>query len=181
MTHRQTLLLSFIQRAHGEQKRKYTSEPYWTHPLAVAEIILTYAPDTPFGVEIALLHDVMEDTAYNKRELIIPEIEKCAYSFAEAVTISYGVLRLTDQFTKENYPDINRKERKRMEASRLSKIGQHCQTIKCADIIHNLESISLHDKSFAKILVSEITQADLSRADERIYKMYLKSINAIAT
>jgi len=31
--------LEFATKAHGDQKRKYTGEPYITHPIAVAKII----------------------------------------------------------------------------------------------------------------------------------------------
>jgi len=39
---RQLKFLEFVQEQHGEQKRKYTLEPYWTHPLEVANMVVKY-------------------------------------------------------------------------------------------------------------------------------------------
>ncbi|MDA7982192.1 MAG: bifunctional (p)ppGpp synthetase/guanosine-3',5'-bis(diphosphate) 3'-pyrophosphohydrolase [Alphaproteobacteria bacterium] len=46
---------------HGEQKRG-SGAPYWTHPLAVAEILADLKLDVD-SIVTALLHDVVEDTA----------------------------------------------------------------------------------------------------------------------
>ena len=34
-------VLKFATKAHGDQKRKYTGDPYIVHPIAVAEIVKT--------------------------------------------------------------------------------------------------------------------------------------------
>ena len=49
-------------RAHEGQRRKYTGEPYSTHPIGVSKIIETIPDHTPEMVAAALLHDVVEDT-----------------------------------------------------------------------------------------------------------------------
>ena len=55
--------LAFAGRAHRGQKRKYRGEPYITHPMAVAGIIMRLVPDhTLEMVQAALLHDVVEDS-----------------------------------------------------------------------------------------------------------------------
>lgn len=46
--------------AHGEQKR-HSGEPYITHPIAVAKILVELGMDTE-SIVAALLHDVVEDT-----------------------------------------------------------------------------------------------------------------------
>ncbi len=55
--------------AHGNQKR-HSGDPYFTHPLAVAEILIDLKLDQQ-SIITALLHDVVEDT-----EVTLEEIEK---------------------------------------------------------------------------------------------------------
>ena len=57
------LLLSaynYAEEMHSGQKRA-SGEPYFTHPCAVAEILVDLGLDTP-TVAAAFLHDVVEDT-----------------------------------------------------------------------------------------------------------------------
>ena len=56
-------VLKFATMAHGDQKRKYTGEPYIVHPIAVSEIVKT-VPHTDEMIAAALLHDVVEDTPF---------------------------------------------------------------------------------------------------------------------
>ena len=55
-------------KAHGEQRRKYTGEPYVLHPVGVSKIVETVS-HTPEMIAAALLHDVVEDTDVTFREL----------------------------------------------------------------------------------------------------------------
>lgn len=61
--------LEFIRKAHAGQK--YGSDPYWTHPLKVAEkgleIFGSRFHDDAY--KAALLHDVIEDTRYTIEDL----------------------------------------------------------------------------------------------------------------
>lgn len=50
------------------QKRKYTGEPYWRHPEAVAALVQT-VPHTPEMVAAAFCHDVIEDTPCTEAQL----------------------------------------------------------------------------------------------------------------
>ncbi len=58
----------FAKKAHGDQKRKYTEEPYIHHPVAVAGKIkiLGLAENM---VCAALLHDTLEDTETTESQL----------------------------------------------------------------------------------------------------------------
>ena len=53
--------------AHKSQKRR-TGEPYITHPVAVACILADIHLD-PESIMAALLHDVLEDTTVEKKQL----------------------------------------------------------------------------------------------------------------
>lgn len=50
----------FARDAHGDQKRK-SGEPYITHPLEAAKLLLSLRPDI-VSVQACILHDVIEDT-----------------------------------------------------------------------------------------------------------------------
>ncbi len=55
------------QKAHAGQKRK-TGEPFFIHPLAVADILVSWNMDEE-TVVAGLLHDIIEDTPTSKEEL----------------------------------------------------------------------------------------------------------------
>ncbi len=75
----------FAKTAHGNQKR-HSGDPYFSHPLAVAEIITNLKLDQD-SIIAALLHDVVEDT-----DITLEEIEK---EFGEDVAkIVDGVTKL---------------------------------------------------------------------------------------
>lgn len=57
----------FASIKHGEQKRK-TGEPYLSHPIAVAEILMSIGMDAD-TVCAGLLHDTLEDTNTTEEEL----------------------------------------------------------------------------------------------------------------
>lgn len=127
--------------AHEGQVRKYTNEPYITHPMAVAEMLLEYGIEDPDMHAAALLHDVVEDT-----KLTLHDVE--AVASKEVAWIVYGL-------TKLELPGVNRAKRKEIEAIRLAKKSASVQTIKCLDLLHNMKSIVEHDPKFAKVFMRE--------------------------
>jgi len=154
LTDRQEKLLSFVKEQHGDQVRKYTGEPYWHHVVAVAEIVSKYAPE---GIEIALCHDLFEDTSCDWIK-VTEFLLTAGYDIREAYDIHQGVTHLTDFFTPTAYPKMNRAERKSHEAIRLGRIPDLCQSVKYADLINNTESIVKYDPGFAKKYLQEKIQ-----------------------
>ena len=57
----------FAAKKHGDQKRK-TGEPYLTHPISVAEILMSIGMDAD-TVCAGLLHDTLEDTDTTEEEI----------------------------------------------------------------------------------------------------------------
>ncbi len=57
----------FSDAAHLGQFRK-SGEPYITHPIAVAEVLVDWKLDAA-AIQAALLHDVLEDSGVAKQEL----------------------------------------------------------------------------------------------------------------
>lgn len=131
----------FCIMAHGEQKRKYSGEPYWTHPAAVASLIEIYGGNVEM-IAAAYLHDTVEDT-----DVKIDQIE---FHFGPAVKV------LVDDLTDKTRPeDGNRATRKELDRQRLKGISAAAKSIKCIDIAHNLVSIAKHDKDFARSYFKE--------------------------
>ena len=65
------------------------------------------------------------------------------------------VKELTDEYTKKNYPNWNRKKRKQKEHERLSKTSAEAQTIKYADLMDNSAEIAKEDPDFADRYLNE--------------------------
>lgn len=145
-------ILDFATAAHAGQKRKYTDQDYITHPIEVASIVKEQGGDDNM-IYAALLHDVLEDTPVTHAELrtILHNI----LSIQSAEDVLSLVVELTDVYTKEDFPQMNRKMRKEFEALRLAYVSDRAKAIKRADIEHNSESIMEHDSKFAKVFLEE--------------------------
>lgn len=132
----------YAKEAHGDQKRKYTGEPYINHPVAVAKIVM----GVPHNIDMlcaALLHDVIEDT-----ERTYEDIRDVGFMFP----IADMVVELSDVSKPE---DGNRAFRKQLDREHLATISNHAKTVKLADLINNSESITRHDAGFAKVYMKE--------------------------
>ena len=134
----------YATAAHGAigQVRKYTGEPYVTHPIRVMNLVSTVVQDERV-LAAALLHDVIEDTHITKED-----IQK-----AFGVEVADMVVALSDPPKVEGGP--NRKARKAQDRVRLSQAPADVQTVKVADMIDNTESIVAHDPKFAKLYLEE--------------------------
>lgn len=150
-----TLIIEQAQRfAHAAhdaigQVRKYTGEPYWVHTDAVAATVESVG-GTDSMICAAHLHDVLEDVASTRPEFGPHQIEVL---FGEGVLAL--VQDLTDEYTKENFPKLNRAQRKARERERIGSISVEAKTIKLADLINNTESIVAHDPDFARVYLRE--------------------------
>ncbi|WP_339044186.1 sodium:solute symporter family protein [Cardinium endosymbiont of Tipula unca] len=69
--------ITFIKNAHGLVKRK-SGEPYYTHPMAVAKILLEATKD-PETILAGLLHDVVEDTPVTLNQIQVMYGPQVAY------------------------------------------------------------------------------------------------------
>ena len=156
--HHQTMqnrdkLIEFVKEQHGAQVRKYTGEPYFNHLIAVAE--MAEKTGVQYGWEIGLCHDLLEDTECSYSDLNHFLHKSCNYSLFSAINISDNVWDLTDVFTHEAFPYLNRSIRKQCEALRLHTISRTAQIVKCCDLIDNTKSIVAHDPGFAVKYLAE--------------------------
>ena len=135
---------AYATAAHSGQKRKYTGDDYIVHPIAVARLVEERGGSEAM-ICAALLHDTVEDTNTTEEDILAnfgPEIAKL-------------VRELTDVYTKEDYPHLNRKVRKKLEADRLALVSQEAKEIKYCDMLDNTSTIVEHDPGFAKVYLKE--------------------------
>lgn len=130
---------------HKGQVRKYTGDPYITHPMAVACFTLA-AGGSERAQAAALLHDVVEDCGVSLeqvRHITSPEVADIVYA-------------LTDVYTAERYPELNRACRKVRVLNRWldfrglarEDIVRDAALVKLADLYSNALSIRQHDPKF---------------------------------
>lgn len=160
----------FAHRAHDsiKQVRKYTGEPYWVHTDDVALRITNFL-HTEAGKVFTLeegvsmicaahLHDYREDVVTelkNQGRLAELEAFESEYNTTFDELTRSLVIELTDVYTKEAYPKLNRKQRHELENERLAKISVKGDNIKLCDLSSNTSSIVEHDKDFARIYLRE--------------------------
>lgn len=133
--------LRFATVYHTGQKRKYTGEPYISHPVAVAQIV-SKVPHDENMLAAALLHDTVEDTPATFDDI------STNFGFDVAMLVYF----LTDVSGPQHG---NREARKALDAQHYARGCARSQTIKVADLIHNTLDISSHDQRFWQIYRAE--------------------------
>ncbi|MBU6140955.1 MAG: bifunctional (p)ppGpp synthetase/guanosine-3',5'-bis(diphosphate) 3'-pyrophosphohydrolase [Proteobacteria bacterium] len=120
----------FAKEAHGNQKR-HSGDLYFSHPVAVAEILTELKLDQE-SIITALLHDVVEDT-----EVTLEEIEK---EFGEQVA------KLVDGVTKlgkiESVPANERVAENFRKLTLAMSEDIRVLLVKLADRLHNMRTLS---------------------------------------
>ena len=119
----------FSQSAHHGQFRD-SGEPYISHPLAVASILAKWHLD-PQALTAALLHDVMEDTAVTKNDLL--------------KTFGKPVAELVDGVSKLDKVEFETRELAQAENFRKMLLAMARDVrvilIKLADRLHNMRTL----------------------------------------
>ena len=120
---------AFAQEAHGEQKRE-SGEPFVSHPLGVAEILVSLQMDD-ITVAASLLHDVVEDT-----EVTLEEIQE---------RFGPEVAALVDSVTKLSRLPFQSKQEQQAESLRKMFLAMardiRVIIIKLADRLHNMRTL----------------------------------------
>lgn len=130
-----------LYHASINHRRKYTGEPYITHPAAVVELVRS-VPHTESMICAAWLHDTVEDTPCT-----LDEVER---------VFGFKVAEMVEMLTDVSKPsDGNRAMRKAIDRDHTAKASTQAKTIKLADLIDNSRSITAHDPSFAKVYLAE--------------------------
>lgn len=150
--------IRYATKAHEGQLRKSGNIPFISHPLAVMHKTTMIKTASEDMVVAAVLHDVAEDT-----KITIDEIaDEFGYHVGELVD------ELTNKFTKESHPHLNRKERKALELERLKKISNAAKQIKLIDRIHNLQSRGLALEHLRKNYLPESEELAFAIGDANV-------------
>ncbi|MGB7541173.1 MAG: bifunctional (p)ppGpp synthetase/guanosine-3',5'-bis(diphosphate) 3'-pyrophosphohydrolase [Burkholderiales bacterium] len=119
----------FSDTAHQGQLRK-SGDPYISHPLAVAGIVADWQLDAQ-AIMAALLHDVMEDAAVSKQEII----ERFGRPVAELVD---GLSKL-DRVEFQSQQDAQAENFRKMLLAMARDV--RVMLIKLADRLHNMRTL----------------------------------------
>ena len=141
----------FAKECHKGQFRK-SGEPFYSHPLAVAELVADYSLDE-ISIISAILHDTLEDSSIT--------FSKIAFRFGE------DVAEIVDSVTKissrSNYK-LKLKEEQILE--KLYNINNNSAIlVKLCDRLHNLQTIDSlsHSKKQKKALETIRTYVPLAK------------------
>jgi guanosine-3',5'-bis(diphosphate) 3'-pyrophosphohydrolase len=118
--------LSFAAKAHREQRRKGSGEPYLNHLVEVAELLARVGGVTDVEIlSAAVLHDIVEDTSTS----------------ADDVERAFGarVRKLVDALTDDR--TLPKAERKRLQVEHMSTAGPDVRLIKLADHCSNVANL----------------------------------------
>lgn len=119
------------QKAHEGQIRA-TGEPYIIHPLAVAYILAELEIDAQ-GIIAALLHDVVEDTAYT--------LEDIRRIFGDEVAFIVDGITKLSQFHYKDKEDQQTENFRKMFLAMAQDI--RVVVIKLADRLHNMRTLGI--------------------------------------
>jgi (p)ppGpp synthase/HD superfamily hydrolase len=174
--------ITLMERLHEGQTRKHSDIPYSTHPIAVANALLsdegytfdnvpmhTHTEDRlMIGTIAALMHDVLEDSPQVKNrpdKLVSLLIEECDLTPNQAALVTEIVMQVTS--LDKIYSEVesqNRKERKELMQQRVYFMSLPALIIKLLDRMDNLKTLhELGDfadvyKEESKVLLSNILQ-----------------------
>lgn len=163
--------ISYAGEKHSNQKVPGTSSNYIVHISNVAmEVIMAHKANPDFdldlAVQVALLHDTIEDTSATHAELV--------QEFGQ--TIADGALALTKDKT------LGSKEEKMADSlNRITVLAKEIAIVKLADRITNLQHPPSHwdDNKIAYYLQeAKKIQATLSFSNEYLSKRILQKIEA---
>jgi len=140
--------VAYAKHVHRNDRRKWGGQLYIYHPMRVmTEAMLRGMNEA--HLMAAVCHDILEDHPEPTPEAAYKMLNWHIGSIATSI-----VGMLTNRFTKEAYPDMNRADRKAAEFKRLGTLPDSVKILKMYDRIDNLESIGL-DIGFSRLYGEE--------------------------
>lgn len=118
----------FADNAHAGQKR-FSGEPYITHPLGVAEVLLDFHADE-CALVAALLHDVAEDTIKTLDDI------KAMFG-AEIHDLCWGLVKLSKVRSKLDDPQVENLRKFFLAIAKDFRVV----LIKLCDRLHNMKTL----------------------------------------
>jgi len=158
----------FARLAHQGKKRKYTGEPFITHPSRVAGRVLLHEAACENMVCAAFLHDVVEDTHFTFDHLMS--------------RFGKGVVRLCQELTNPSKDsDALRPERKAMDREHIKGISREAKIIKLYDRIDNVNDMAGAADDFKKLYCEEsrLLAEALKDASETLYDELIEAVERL--
>lgn len=121
--------LDVIKKYHGGVKRK-SGEPFFTHPMAVALILLEYSQDQD-AILAALLHDTVEDTSLSMAHIRAMFGETVAFLVGKATNLEDPVRRISLEDHENLYRLVDYED-------------ERAALVKLSDRLHNMRTIQGH-------------------------------------
>ncbi len=128
--------------------RKYNGLPYIIHPIRVALMTAAHEDCMPFWIYGAVNHDTWEDTVYT-------DDERVSLKNRIITGVDEETFNLVIELTNVKHPGVNRKERKKLDWERLSKVSRPAKIIKMFDRIDNLREMVDAPNDFKKLYLFE--------------------------
>ncbi len=126
-TKKQQKAVTFSFQAHKGQKREEKDLPYVLHPMAVG-IILAKLNSSEEVIIAGLLHDVIEDTDFEKDDI--------KEKFGKKVA------NLVDEVSEKDR-DLPYAERKQRAAAKLLEVSDQAVMVKAADVLSNITDLTI--------------------------------------
>ncbi len=143
-------------QAHGQQRRD-NGDPYFTHPVAVADILAGYRLDTA-SIATGLLHDVIEDTPVK-----LPDIQQ---------RFGKEIADLVDGVTKLTRLELQSDRTKQAENFRKLVLAMsrdiRVLLVKLADRLHNMRTLHYVQKTERRQRIARETLEIYAPLAERI-------------
>ncbi len=141
---------------HGSQKR-HSGEPYYYHPIAVAEIIAGLQLDASCVIT-GILHDTVEDT-----ELTLNDIEQ--HFGKEIATLVDGVTKLTQiEFKSDNHKQAENFRKFLLASSEDIRV----LLVKLCDRLHNMRTLGYINRESKRVRIARETMEIYATLAERI-------------
>ena len=166
--------IEMIKWYHGPVKRK-SGEPFYLHPIAVAQIVLNYNTEKPTIIG-ALLHDTVEDTA-----MLLENIEMIFGK--EVADVVDGVTHFESR--KDTFYKVQLTNHENI-LMLLETADKRALYVKIADRMHNMRTIEGHSSYQKKKSIAEETlqffvplakALNLENAAEELKERSMKVIN----
>jgi len=142
-------------KAHEGQLRQ-SGEPYFTHPIAVASILIDMGADAD-TLTAALLHDTVEDTFVTLQDI--------NNEFGSTVSaLVDGVTKLNEQEVGE-FPNMNEQIETLRKMFTLMQTDVRIMVIKLIDRLHNMQTISFRKPAKQKTISKETLDVYVKIAD----------------
>lgn len=157
--------LHIIKKYHGGVKRK-SGEPFFTHPMAVALILIEQTQDQD-AVVGALLHDTVEDTSLSLTQIKALFGDTVAFIVSKVTNLEDNLRRINLD-DHENLHRLTTCEDERVTLVKLSDRIHNMRTIQFHPSLNKQKNIANETLNFFVPMAKQINRLDMAEELERL-------------